>query len=553
MAKAPAAARPAPVTKAAAARPAGEQPAPKAPRSPKKKKRTPAWVVVLISLFCLCLVLAGGVVMAAYRVADIDTIYPGVTTDGVEIGLRTVDEAEQLLTQRERDVYKDFAVTVSLPEGRSVTVTAEDARLNISCRDAAEAAYRVGREGNLFENLYSYIRYRWLDATADTGVGALRSVDDAALHALVHDVAEDVNADLLSSEMRVGRYSVNVVKGAVAYYIDEDTIVDYLREALLNADSTPIEYQMDMRTDEDVDLANLHKEITREAVNSVYDEALHGATPSQVGVTFDLKEAESRWAAAEYGETVAIPLIITPPETTEEQVNNLLFRDLLGEKTTSLSGSTAARIENVAKACELLSAVVLEPGEQFDYNACLGERTPDNGWLPAPAYADGEVRDEYGGGICQVSSTLFVSCLYADLQIDSRSCHYFPVGYLPAGMDATVSWGGPEYRFTNNREYPIRLKAFVSEDKRTVTIQIWGTNETGNYIKINFSGAMENFTDPSLTHADGSPVATGYNATIWCYLYAPDGTLLEGEEGDYHWFFSEYHYHTEDIQAQVGT
>ena len=72
------------------------------------------------------------------------------------------------------------------------------------------------------------------------------------------------------------------------------------------------------------------------------------------------------------------------------------------------------------------------------------------GYKPAGAYSGGQVVQEVGGGICQVSSALYYAALLANLQIDVRTCHYFPVAYLPAGLDATVSWGGPEFRFTNN-------------------------------------------------------------------------------------------------------
>ncbi|MBE6969807.1 MAG: hypothetical protein E7442_06810 [Ruminococcaceae bacterium] len=502
-------------------------------------------------LLSLAALLCGGAVAAAYAVQRIETIYPGISADGVDLSYMGREQAKRVLSEREGAYYKDFSVTVELPMEHSITVTAEDAGLTLSSVEAAETAWLYGREGSLFENLITYVNCRFLGKTPELELGSTRSLDEDALRALVSDVAAEVNEELLKSEMRVGQYSVNIVKGAHALYIDEDTIVQVLSDAILSADRTPIVYEVDMHTDEEMDLDALHAELSCEAISSTYDPSTGGATPSQVGVTFDLPEAKKIWAAAGYGETVAIPLQITEPELQEEELNNMLYRDLLGEKTTSLSGSSPSRIANVAKACELLNTVILQPGESFDYNSCLGERTPENGWLPAPAYADGEVRDEYGGGICQVSSTLFVSALLADLQIDQRSCHYFPVGYLTAGMDATVSWGGPEFAFTNSRDYPIRLKCFVTEDNRYVTIQVWGTNTDGSYVKINFSGAMPVYGDATLVGADGNPVATGARATIWCHVLSPDGTILKGAEDDYKWFYSEYHYHPEDIQAQA--
>ena len=121
-----------------------------------------------------------------------------------------------------------------------------------------------------------------------------------------------------------------------------------MRDAVLQADPTPIVYRVDMKTDNEMDLDALHRELTTTAVSSVYDPELGGGTPSQVGVTFDLDNARKVWEAAGYGETVAIPLIITEPEQTAEELNNMLFRDLLGEKTTSLVGSSSARIAGAA-------------------------------------------------------------------------------------------------------------------------------------------------------------------------------------------------------------
>lgn len=120
-------------------------------------------------------------------------------------------------------------------------------------------------------------------------------------------------------------------------------------------------------------------------------------TQSSVGRTFDVAEAEKAWAAASYGDTVTIPMTVTKPEHTTEEINDMLFRDALSknwtlvrlwnrdycnEVRTSLSGSSADRISNVKKACELLDGLVLIPGQTLSFNDTLGERTEANGWKP---------------------------------------------------------------------------------------------------------------------------------------------------------------------------
>lgn len=482
---------------------------------------------------------------------SMDTVYPGVSVNGVELSNLSYSEAENVLTKLEEGAYESFAIPVRLPLDTAFQVTVEDVGLELHIRDAVDAAWSYGREGKWVERLKCYISHRYMGATAELEAPTSRSMDEEALRILVRENVASLNRKILRSGYRVGKYSVNVLKGAYNMRLDENQLFEVLRAAVLDADPTPVVYEQAVQTDEGVDLEKLHTEICRESVSSVYDPATGRGTPSQKGLYFDLEAAKALWAAAEYGETVAIPLVVTEPEMTEEELNALLFRDVLGEKSTSLAGSSANRISNVAKACEKLSAVVLQPGETFSYNDCLGERNAANGWLPAGAYVDGEVVEEYGGGICQVSSTLFVACLLGDMKINTRSCHYFPVAYLPAGLDATVSWGGPEYKFTNDRDYPVRINAYVSGGY--VTVQLIGTDLEHNSVEICFSNIDEvPAEDKTMVDIYGNVVSVGYRVTIWCKVFGPDGNLIKGGNKDYHKYFSVYNYHPEDIEAKLA-
>ncbi len=514
----------------------------------------PGLLAGLILTLLLLGVLGGLLLYLNGQMRDADTVYPGVSVNGVELSNLSYSEAEKVLRELEEGAYAGFSVSVSMPMDTTLTVTAEQVGLQLHIQEALDAAWNYGRDGRWYERLLCFIRHRYLGAWAELDAQTGRSLDDGALRALVHESVADLNSKLVRSGYRIGKYSINVLKGAYAMQVDEEKIVEVLRAAVLDADPTPIKYEQSLTTDEGVDLEALHTELYRESVSSVYDPLTGRAAPSQKGLDFDLEEAKRLWAAASYGEVVAIPLLSTEPELTQEELNALLFRDVLGEKTTSLAGSSANRINNVAKACEMLSAVTLLPGETFDYNACLGERTAENGWYLAGAYADGQVVEEYGGGICQVSSTLFVSCLLADVKINTRSCHHFPVGYLPAGQDATVSWGGPEYRFTNDTAYPLRINAFVSPDRLSVTVQLVGTDLYHNRVEICTSEISQvEAEDKTMVDNNGNVVSIGYRVTIWCKVYGPDGTLLKGGDGKYRNYYSFYNYHPEEIEAKLAT
>lgn len=493
----------------------------------------------------------GGLLYLNAGMQALDTVYEGVSVNGVELSNLTHEETRRVLTELEEGAYRDYAVTVKLPMDSTLTVRTEDVGLELHVEDAVECAWSYGRSGSWPERLLSYVRHRYLHQRAKLEAATSRTLDEGALRSLVSESVAALNEKLLRSSYRIGKYSVNVVKGAYALQIDEEQIVDTLREAILEADPTPIVYQQELRTDESVDLEKLYAELYRDCVSSVYDPETQRATPSQRGRSFDLEAARQLWAAAAYGETVAIPLLFTEPELSEDELNAMLFRDVLGEKSTSLAGSTQNRINNVSKACEKLSAVTLQPGETFSYNDCLGQRNAENGWWTAGAYVDGQVVEEYGGGICQVSSTLFVACLLSDVQINTRSCHYFPVSYLPAGYDATVSWGGPEFRFTNDTDYPIRLRAFVSGG--SVTVQLLGTAAEKKTVEICSSNIEEvEAEDKTMLDVNGNVVTVGYRVTIWCKVYDEAGNLIKGGNRDYHKYYSVYNYHPEDIEAKLA-
>ena len=121
------------------------------------------------------------------------------------------------------------------------------------------------------------------------------------------------------------------------------------------------------------------------------------------------------------------------------------------------------------------------------------------------------------------------------MKITARTCHYFPVSYLPAGMDATVSWGGPEFKFVNNREYPIRIVAYLAEDQHSVNVEIWGTDTDGTHVEL----TNERYRVEDETWG----VQTGWNVYLFARVYDAEGNLLEVRELP----VSTYHFHDEDI------
>jgi vancomycin resistance protein YoaR len=233
--------------------------------------------------------------------------------------------------------------------------------------------------------------------------------------------------------MEIGEDSVFVIKGAKAVNVDTDEICSIIITALENRDYGEREYSVEVEEAVELDIDELYDTIYAAPEDAYYDAEAGEVVPSVTGYDFDKEEAKSLWNAAGYGDTVEIPLIVTEPELTTEKLTAMLFADELSTATTSLAGSSSNRITNVTLAAGIINGTVLKPGETFSYNETVGQRTEEKGFKYAGAYSGGQVVQEIGGGICQVSSTIYYCSLLANLKINSRTCHYFPVAYLPAG------------------------------------------------------------------------------------------------------------------------
>jgi vancomycin resistance protein YoaR len=288
-----------------------------------------------------------------------------------------------------------------------------------------------------------------------------------------------------------------VTKGAELLLADPETVFQKALSALEKHDDvadcvTKTDSEADAK---DLDLQQLHDQICGDPVNAYFDTEAMEIVEARSGVQFDVAQAQKLWDTAGAGDVVEIPCTVTPAAFHKDDVPSL-YGDLLAIKSTSLGGSSWNRVNNVTLAAGKIHDVILYPGQSFSYNDTVGQRTWDAGFREAAAYANGEVVQELGGGICQVSSTLYWCAMTANLKILERTNHMFSVGYIEPGMDATVSWGSPDFRFENNRTFPIAIVAYVSDGM--LTVQIWGTDVDGTTARIDY--AMSGMTAVTYRH-----------------------------------------------------
>ena len=497
-----------------------------------KKHRGGLIALGVIGILAAVLVLLFAV--AAVLTAKLDTVFPKVTMGGYELGGLSLEEAADTLERAGWGDRDNIAVIVEMPGG-TCEITYAQAGMELDAQGAAQAAWEYGRDGNVLTNTFTWIRS--MIRGADLTDRVFPDTDEGLIRDLVAQAAARAKADLDQSwTIDEEAETLTLIKGAGMIVLDEDTITRLVLDAIDQGSFGTVTYDPPEQTDVALDADALREEICREAADAYYDKETDTIVPEQVGIDFDAAEAREKWNAARTGDEVVLDVTITRPEETAEHLESVLFQTVLAEKSTSLAGSNSNRLNNVELAAKAVNGVVLMPGEQFSYNGTLGQRTRENGYLPAGAYSNGAVVQEVGGGICQVSSTLYYCTLQSNLQIDYRVNHYFPVGYLPAGFDATVSWKSPDFKFTNDREYPIKLEAFV--ENGYMTVRILGTDD-GTYVELSSTSWL------IYTNKDYPETATGYKAEAFRAVYDSETHQLieKHSEG-----VSTYYYHEEDIK-----
>lgn len=165
-----------------------------------------------------------------------------------------------------------------------------------------------------------------------------------------------------------------------------------------------------------------------------------------------------------------LPAEITEAEHKADELSTI--SDLLARSSTDYSAGSSSRSKNIERAAELLNGLTVYPGETVSVTSLVVPFSEENGYLPAPSYENGDVVDSYGGGICQVSSTLYLSLLRAELEINERFSHSMIVSYVKASMDAAIAEGYKDLKFTNNLESPIFISS--ETDGTEIEFAIYG-------------------------------------------------------------------------------
>lgn len=207
---------------------------------------------------------------------------------------------------------------------------------------------------------------------------------------------------------------------------------------------------------------------------------------------------------------------IKQPKISTEAAKSV--NTLLAEFSTKFSTNDSNRVTNIVLSAKATSDVLLMPGEEFSYNNLTGKRTKSNGYKDAPVIINGKLEQDVGGGVCQVSSTLFNSVLYSGLDVTSRRNHSLKSSYVSIGRDAMVSDGGSDFRFKNPYSHPVYIKNTVSNG--VITSKIYGNASDKKNISIKVEPYTTGGLDAAKTYienrdSNGNVIRTQYISIVY--------------------------------------
>ncbi len=429
----------------------------------KKKSRNLKLKVtgIIILILCVAYVISCALVPG-------DTVLQGVSMNGVDLSGMSQKQAGLALTKDFEKDYAQAALTVkALDKDYKLAMYPS---LSFNDAEAAKKAFKYGHDHFLFRGFQLIKGYTMGEKMAYypriTNQAALdqelESSTLSTLNTTVQTTYELKDNELQFTMGKTG-YTVNIpeLNKALAKAVGED---DY---------KTVIEAPLIEGTVEAVDMEAVYQEIHKvkqEATLEVKDKE-YKIVQSVEGIDFDKEQAKTTVAAAKEGEIVHIEIVKDTPAINTADLKKHLFKNDIGKCTTYVSG-TNARISNVKRAADTIDGIILLPGQDFSYNESVGERTAARGYQKAPAYSDGKTVQELGGGVCQVSSTLYKAVVLANLEVTEHHNHTYESAYIGLGMDATVSWDGPDLRFKNNSTYPVKIVA--KYDSGALTCKIKG-------------------------------------------------------------------------------
>ena len=402
-------------------------------------------------------------------------IISGIYLQGIDISGMTKEQAETRFKEL-IDTVLQKKIVLKYGEIENIIILS-DLGVSYQIDEAINEACNIGRASNIFKNNWDIVQTKLLKKNITIKI----NYDEETLNSKIDAMLKLLPGTVQEYSYYIDNENLIIINGKPGITIEREKLknIIYAEIQELKSDTTIVNIPVINKEPDKIDLEKIHSEIYKEAQDAYITQEPLTVHPNVNGIDFAISMEDAKKLLEEDKEEYSIPLKITIADKTVNDLGEDAFPNVLGTFTTRYDASNKNRSNNISLASEKIDGTVIMPGETFSYNQTVGKRTIDAGYKEAGAYAGGKVVQEVGGGICQVSSTLYNAVLYANLEIVDRSNHYFETSYVDPGRDATVSWGSVDFKFKNNRKYPIKIEAISKNGVTKMSIK--GIKEEKEY------------------------------------------------------------------------
>ena len=491
--------------------------------SAKRKRKNAATLVGAGLIVLIVLGALGFCGYTAYSVLMGGDIFPGVRMGECDLSGMDRAEARSALEKAYGDSAIDAVIDIQAGD-QLFTLSADECGLVYDIPASIDQAYAYGRQGGFIYRARQY----WSTRRDPQQMELVTVLDRNVLQTRVDEVAAAVEQPMAPSSYSYADGVISLDKGQTGYSLDKEHLYAALDNKLRTADFTPMEAVRKEAHPQALNAAVIAAAVNCDVVQTTLDLEADptGGTVREGTLGVNVTESALNTAIASANRHETVQCTLTQPDYTAAEYKALLFRDVLGQCTTDFNPGNKGRTTNVLLATDFCNGVILMPGQVFSYNDSVGPRTYERGFKDATVYVGNSAEDGVGGGICQVSSTIYYAALRADLKIVERYAHSRMVTYVPLGEDATVAWGSKDFKFENNTPFP--MKVVTSHKTNTLTVKLYGTQTQNKTVKIEttqlsktpFEVVYElDETLPLGTEEVKSNGYTGYKTESWRVVY----------------------------------
>ena len=505
-----------------------------APRKATKKSSSfQKWLNQNTSKLTISLIAIIAVVMIALIVMisvtlSYDKVYDGIYLNDDCISYMSKDELQSYIEEKYSKPISNITIGISAGE-KTWELDAADLNITFNIDTIVDSIYNYGHKGSIWERLSEIYKIRTEELHINIfepkeNESPLVYYDEAIVDGLASEIVCLAPSTVVQHQVQIENGQVSILAGSNGYAYDLDAV----KNALLLAINEFQSIQIDMQTianatlpdalDIDATLTQMNIAPVDAAYKKLNAKELTIAE-EQYGLSVSRADLEAAIAKLPENQGSVVPVTATKisPKVFAKDLQMPTYPDVLGEKTTKFgtSSSYKNRNTNLKVATDTLDGYILLPGEQFSFNTYVGDTTLDKGYLPAAGYAGGRVQDTPGGGICQVSTTLYNAVINSvNVDVNVRSNHSSTVSYVPIGLDCMISYNTSDFKFTNNTNHPIKIQG-VYDKAGKLTYRILGVNEHKD-IRYEFITTQTSATEYKTVYTkDPTQVQSGKNGGKW--------------------------------------